>query len=135
MDFTVKTNGHTDIIDLTPEIAKIVKQSKIENGLALIFVAGSTAGLTIIEYEPGTVKDLKEFFEKIIPEKTGYAHDSTWENANGYSHLRASLLKPDLSVPVENGELVLGTWQQVVLIDFDSRPRERKIVFKITKSL
>jgi secondary thiamine-phosphate synthase enzyme len=134
MDFNIKTKGHTDIIDLTSEIAKIVKQSKIDDGLASIFVAGSTAGLMIIEYEPGTVKDLKNFFEKIIPEKAGYAHDSTWENSNGYAHLRASLLKPDLSVPVENGELILGTWQQIVLIDFDSRPRERKIVVKIIKS-
>jgi secondary thiamine-phosphate synthase enzyme len=121
------------VIDITDKVVEIVSQLKIKDGLALIFVVGSTAGLTTIEYEPNLVKDLKDFFEKILPEKAHYAHDSTWGDANGYAHIRASLLKPSLSVPVENGQLVLGTWQQIVLVDFDNRPRERKIVVKIVK--
>jgi len=133
MDFTIKTKGHNDVIDITDNVVEIVSQSKIKDGLALIFVVGSTAGLTTIEYEPNLVKDLKDFFEKILPENAHYAHDSTWGDANGYAHIRASLLKPNLSVPIENGQLVLGTWQQIVLVDFDNRPRERKIVVKIVK--
>ncbi|MGC9049005.1 MAG: secondary thiamine-phosphate synthase enzyme YjbQ [Patescibacteria group bacterium] len=131
MNFTIKTKGHTDIIDITDKVVEIVDQSKIKEGLALIFINGSTAGLTTIEYEPNLVKDLKDFFEKILPENAHYAHNSTWGEANGYAHLRASLLKPDLLVPIESGHLVLGSWQQIVLIDFDNKPRERRIIVKI----
>lgn len=135
MDFTIKTKGHNDVIDITEQVTEAVSQAKIKDGLALIFVVGSTAGLTTIEYEPNLVRDFKDFFEKILPEKTGYTHDTTWGDANGYAHLRASLLKPDLIVPIENGRLVLGTWQQIVLVDFDNRARERRIVVKVIESL
>ncbi len=120
MEFTIQTKGHNDIVDITEHVAKIVSKSKIKDGLAIIFVIGSTAGLTTIEYEPNLVKDFKNFFEKILPENSYYNHDTTWGEANGYAHLRASLLKPDLSVPIENGQLVLGTWQQIILVDFDN---------------
>lgn len=135
MEFIVKTNGHNDIINITKQVAEIVNKTKIKDGLALIFVVGSTAGLTTIEYEPNLIKDLKDFFEKILPENAQYAHDTTWGDANGYAHIRASLLKSDLSVPIQDGQLVLGTWQQIVLVDFDNRFRERKIVVKIVESV
>jgi len=122
------TEGNTDIINITDDVNKAVKESKVEEGVANVFVVGSTAGLTIIEYEPGLKKDLKAFFEKIIPENIKYHHEEKWHDDNGHSHIRASLLKPDLSFPVINNEPVLGTWQQIVLIDFDTRGREREII-------
>lgn len=134
MDFIVKTKGHNDVIDITNQVEQAVAKSKVKDGLVLVFVAGSTAGLTTIEYEQGLIKDIKNFFEKILPENAQYAHNAAWGDDNGYAHLRASLLKPSLSIPIENNRLVLGTWQQIVLIDFDNRPRERKISVKIIKS-
>lgn len=129
----LSTKGHTDIIDITDSVRKEVESSSVKEGVVNLFVVGSTAGLTTIEYEPGLVKhDLKEFFEKIAPYNADYKHHETWHDDNGASHVRASLLKPDLSVPVVDGSLILGTWQQIVLVDFDTRPRERKIVMQIT---
>ena len=129
----LSTGGHTDIIDITDSVRKEVESSSVKEGVVNLFVVGSTAGLTTIEYEPGLVEhDLKEFFEKIAPYNADYKHHGTWHDDNGASHVRASLLKPDLSVPVVDGSLVLGTWQQIVLVDFDTRPRERKIVMQIT---
>jgi len=126
-----KTAGFCDIIDLTPKIKKHVEQSKIRQGLVSLFVTGSTAGITTIEHEPGLVKDLKELVEKLIPSDRRYHHDARWGDDNGFSHLRASLFGPSLSVPVESGRLLLGTWQQVILLDFDNRPRTREIIVQV----
>jgi len=127
----LNTNGDGDVIDLTPEVAEDVKKSGIVNGLVCVHVPGSTGGITTIEYEPGLKKDLPEFFQKIIPRGVEYHHDATWGDGNGFSHLRAALVGPSLTVPISSGKLVLGTWQQIVLLDFDNRPRKRKIVVQI----
>jgi secondary thiamine-phosphate synthase enzyme len=127
----VRTKGFCDIHDITQEASQKLKQSGIHEGQATFFVAGSTAGFTTVEYEPGLVKDLQELFEKIIPQNQYYHHEEAWHDGNGFAHVRASLLKPSLTVPVVDGQMTLGTWQQVVLIDFDNRPRQRDIVFQV----
>jgi secondary thiamine-phosphate synthase enzyme len=129
--FSVTTKGHCDILDITPEVGKAVTQAGVTDGLATVFVVGSTAGVTTVEYEPGLVSDLKDAFERIAPQDAGYAHDSRWGDGNGYAHVRSSLLGCSLTVPVADGKLTLGTWQQIVLIDFDNRPRRRKIVVQV----
>lgn len=126
-----KTQGFTDIHDLTPEASEVIASGGIQSGQATFFVVGSTAGLTTVEYEPGLIKDLKKIFEKIAPEKEYYHHEETWHDGNGFSHVRASLLKPHLVVPVDHGKMTLGTWQQIILIDFDNGPREREVVLQI----
>ena len=133
MELIIQTKGHTDIIDITEKVRNLVKKSKVENGLAHLFVIGSTAAITTIEYEKGLLKDIRNILEKIAPEEIDYEHNKAWGDDNGYAHIRASLIKHDLSIPIENGELILGTWQQIVLIDFDNRPRTRKIILKIIK--
>ncbi len=127
----VKTQGFCDIHDLTQDARKRLAQSGVKEGQAHFFVVGSTAGLTTVEYEPGLIQDLKELFERLVPQKNYYHHEETWHDGNGFSHVRASLLKPSLSVPVVGGLLTLGTWQQVILVDFDNRPRNREIVLQI----
>ncbi|HXV28212.1 MAG TPA: secondary thiamine-phosphate synthase enzyme YjbQ [bacterium] len=130
-NIAVKTQGFCDIHDLTGEARKKLSQSGIRNGSATLFVQGSTAGLTTVEYEPGLIKDLKELFEKIAPQEQYYHHEETWHDGNGFSHVRASLLKPSLTIPVVEGKMTLGTWQQVVLIDFDNGPRDRNVAFQV----
>jgi len=125
------TKGNTDIVNITDDVNKAIKKSKIEEGIANVFVVGSTAGLTTIEYEPGLEKDLKAFFEKVIPRDIKYSHEERWHDDNGHSHIRASLLKPNLSVPVIDNKPALGTWQQIVLVDFDTRGREREIIVSV----
>jgi secondary thiamine-phosphate synthase enzyme len=124
---TEKTQGHCDVVDITAKVQREIQNEHFHNGLATLFVSGSTASLTTIEYEPGLIQDLKEFLEKLVPSDRRYHHDDRWGDDNGFSHLRASLLGPSLQVPVENGRLLLGTWQQIVLLDFDNRPRSREI--------
>ena len=126
-----KTEGYCDIIDITAKVQEQVQKEKIQRGLAALFVSGSTASLTTIEYEPGLIEDLKEFLEKFIPSNKKYHHDDRWGDNNGFSHLRASLLGPSLQVPIDNGQLLLGTWQQIVLLDFDNRPRRREILVQL----
>jgi secondary thiamine-phosphate synthase enzyme len=126
-----KTQGFCDIIDITPKVQQEVSNEKIARGLVSLFVSGSTASLTTVEYEPGLIKDLKEFFEKIIPSNRRYHHDDRWGDDNGFSHLRASLLGPSLQIPIDDGHLLLGTWQQIILLDFDNRPRTREIVLQV----
>ncbi|MCM8819182.1 MAG: secondary thiamine-phosphate synthase enzyme YjbQ [Candidatus Omnitrophica bacterium] len=128
---TINTKGNIDIIDITSDLEKIVKEENIVDGILFLSVIGSTAAITTIEYEPGLVKDLKETLEKIIPYKEDYEHNFTWQDYNAHSHLRSSFLKTNFFVSVTEGKLDLGTWQQVVLIDFDIRKRQRKIVVKI----
>jgi len=135
MKFSIKTRGFNDVIDITDRISEIVEKSKIKDGLCLISCPGSTAGLTTIEYDPNLLEDFKEFLEKIIPSDRAYRHDRTWGDKNAPSHIRSALIKPFLTVPIEDGKLVLGTWQQITFLDFDNRPRDREIFVKIMKSL
>lgn len=129
----VKTKGNSDIIDITPDLKEFIKNEKLKDGIVFLSVIGSTAALTTMEYEKGLVKDLKNAFEEILPYKDDYAHNFTWSDDNGHSHLRSSFIKTNLFVSVTEAKLDLGTWQQVVLIDFDTRARDRKIVVKIIK--
>ena len=134
MRFKVNTRGLNDIINITDQVSQAVAKLKVKEGVCLISCPGSTAGLTTIEYEPNLLADFKEFLEKLAPSNRAYKHDKTWGDKNAQSHIKSSLIKPFLSVPIENGELILGTWQQIVLVDFDTRPRTREILLKITKS-
>jgi len=129
--FEVKTKGNADILDITRSVEKAVKEAKIKNGIACVFVPGSTAGVTTIEYEPGLLKDLPEAFERIAPQNIEYAHHLTWGDYNGHSHVRSALLKTSFVVPFVNSELILGTWQQIALVDFDTRSRQRKVLVQI----
>jgi len=127
----LNTKGNTDIIDITQQVQGIVSNAKIKNGTATVFVQGSTGGLTTVEYESGLVQDLKAFFEKIAPKSGHYEHNMRWHDGNGYSHVRASFLGPSLAVPFVDKKLQLGTWQQIIFIDFDNRPRSRELIVQI----
>ena len=129
---SLKTSGNTDVIDITTQVLKKVTASGITEGQLLLFVPGSTASITTIEYESGVVQDLKEAVERLAPEGIFYRHDARWGDGNGYAHVRAALLGPSLTVPLMDGHLVLGAWQQIVLVDFDNRPRDRKILVHIS---
>jgi secondary thiamine-phosphate synthase enzyme len=124
---TETTAGFCDIIDITAQVREHLAHETIQHGLTTLFVSGSTAALTTIEHEPGLTQDLKELVEKWVPSDRRYHHDDRWGDDNGFSHLRASLFGPSLTIPIERGELCLGTWQQIVLLDFDNRPRTREI--------
>jgi secondary thiamine-phosphate synthase enzyme len=128
---TTNTKGFCDIIDITAEVQEQIEKERIRSGLLTLFVAGSTAALTTIENEPGLIQDLKEFVEKIIPSDRRYHHDDRWGDDNGFSHVRAALFGPSLAIPVTEGRPLLGTWQQIVLVDFDNRPRTREIVIQL----
>ena len=121
------TSGFCDIIDITAKVKAVIDRKRVQSGLATLWVAGSTAALTTIEYEPGLIQDLKDLLEKLIPSNQRYHHDGRWGDDNGFSHLRAALFGPSLALPIEEGRLLLGTWQQVILLDFDNRPRTREI--------
>ena len=128
---SVSTKGFCDIIDLTDHVDKVLKRSKIENGLVTVFCPGSTGAVTTIEYESGVIRDLQKAIEKIVPSDIPYEHDKRWGDGNGFSHVRAALMKPGLSIPLVSGRLILGTWQQIIFIDFDNRRRERNIFVHI----
>ena len=130
-EFTLSTKGFGDTHDITDRVARCVEESGLEAGTATVFVPGSTAGVTTIEFEPGAVEDLRAALERMAPEGIGYAHDARWGDGNGFSHVRAALLGPSLSVPFSEKRLSLGTWQQVVLLDFDNRPRNRRGVVQV----
>lgn len=127
----ISTRGFTDIIDITSQIQQMVSESAFREGQVLVFVSGSTAALTTVEFEPGLQKDLKELFEEWIPMDRRYHHNDTWHDGNGYAHVRASLLKPSLTIPFTDKHLCLGTWQQVIFLDFDNRSRSRNLVVQI----
>ncbi len=129
---TVKTTGQSDIIDITEMIRESVEASGIAEGQCLVFVGGSTAGITTMEYESGLVEDMKRVLAEIAPEDREYKHNERWHDGNGHSHIRASLIGPSIILPVSGGRIPLGTWQQVVLMEMDNRPRERKIMISIT---
>lgn len=134
MPFEVKTKGHYDFINITDQVTELVRQSNIKSGLANVFVKGSTCGLATMEYEEGLIKDLINVFEKIAPEGADYLHHQKWEDRNGAAHIKSVIIGTDLTMPVHNGELQLGTWQQIVLVDFDERPRTREIIVKIVEA-
>lgn len=127
----LSSKGQDDVIDITKQVSNIVKDSNIENGTVTIFVVGSTAAVTTIEYEPGLINDFPEMLSRIIPKNIEYEHDNTWHDGNGHSHVRASLVGPSLTVPIINGKLTLGTWQQIVLLEMDTRPRNRNLILQI----
>jgi secondary thiamine-phosphate synthase enzyme len=126
----LKTKGNADVIDLTAKVQKAVEESKVQSGIVTVSVIGSTGALTTCEFEPGLVADIKDIFNKLIP-AGHYNHDAAWGDGNGHSHLRSSLVGPSITVPFTNGELILGTWQQIIFIDFDNRSRDRRIVVQI----
>jgi secondary thiamine-phosphate synthase enzyme len=127
----LNTKGFGDTIDITKSIYNTIKNSNVENGLVTIFCPGSTGTITTIEYESGVIRDLQRVLEKIAPSDIRYEHDLRWGDGNGFSHVRAALMKPSLSVPLVNGKLTVGTWQQIVFIDFDNRDRTRKVIIQI----
>lgn len=128
----LRTRGFGDSHDLTPRLQEVVAESGVRDGHVLVFVPGATAGLTTIEYEPGALEDLGRVLEDLAPAEGEYEHNERWGDGNGFSHVRAALVHPDLMVPVADGELQLGTWQQVTLLDFDNRPRSRQVVIQIS---
>ena len=128
MSFT--TAGFNDMIDITPQVSHKLAEKGLKNGTVTLFVPGSTAGFTTIEYEPGLVQDFAEFMEKIIPSDAPYHHDARWGDGTGFSHVRSALIGPSLTIPFSNGQLTLGTWQQIVFVDFDNRARNRTIALQ-----
>jgi len=127
----IMSKSENDILDITDQVSKIVKESKVENGAVIVFVVGSTAAITTMEYEPGLQKDFPEMLSRLAPKGVEYAHDNTWHDGNGHSHVRASLIGPSLTIPIIDSRLTLGTWQQIVLVEMDTRPRERKIIIQV----
>ena len=127
----VQTKGHCDLIDITRQVAEQINESGVNNGTVTLFVAGSTAGLSTIEFESGLLSDFQDMWQRTVPQDITYRHDQRWGDGNGFSHVRASLLGASLVVPFIGKELTLGTWQQIILVDFDNRPRSREIVLQI----
>lgn len=127
----LQTRGHCDIQDITAQVNQALTRSGIKDGIVTVFVPGSTGGVTTIEFEPGLQADLRQMFDRLIPTNIVYKHDQRWGDGNGYAHIRASLLGPSLTVPVVNGRLTLGTWQQIIFVDFDNRPRSRHLIVQI----
>ena len=126
------TKGFNDIINITDAAREFITKNDLKEGQLLLFIDGSTAAITTVEYEPGLIKDLPEFFEKLAPMHQRYHHDDTWHDGNGYAHLRSALAGPSFTVPVVDGRLVLGTWQQIILLDVDNGPRQRSVVAQFT---
>jgi len=129
--FPLRTKGFSDTIDITGKVTRVIQHSGIKNGLVTVFCKGSTGSITTIEYESGVIKDLQKVLEKIVPSNIPYEHDKRWGDGNGFSHVRAALMKPSLTVPLIKQQLILGTWQQIVFMDFDNRNRQREIVVHI----
>ncbi|MFQ6122681.1 MAG: secondary thiamine-phosphate synthase enzyme YjbQ [Dehalococcoidales bacterium] len=128
---SLQSKGHCDIVDITPQVAQQLAGAEIINGTVTLFVTGSTAGISTIEYESGLLSDFPAMWDRIVPRNIHYDHDRAWGEGNGYSHVRASLLGASLVIPFNNKRLTLGTWQQIILVDFDNRPRSRQIIVQI----
>jgi secondary thiamine-phosphate synthase enzyme len=128
----IETTAETDVIDLTPHVREEIERSSLNNGAVTLFIPGSTAALTTIEYESGVIHDLKKAIERMAPDDMYYEHNERWGDGNGYSHVRAALIGPSLHIPLIDGKLTLGTWQQIVLLDFDNRPRQRQVVLQMS---
>jgi secondary thiamine-phosphate synthase enzyme len=131
LSINVKTTGNLDIINISPQIEALVARHADLSGFLLLFIPGSTAALTTIEYEQGVLQDLRQAIERIAPQDVPYEHDRRWGDGNGYAHVRAALLGPSLTIPLQAGRLLLGTWQQIVLCDFDNRPRLREVIVQL----
>jgi len=129
--FAVSSRGNSEIVDITEHVAAILAQRKLREGLATVFVSGSTASITTTEFEPGLRRDIPEALQRLAPQGAPYHHDDTWHDGNGHSHVRAALMGPSLTIPFSEGKLLLGTWQQIVLIDHDNRPRDRTIFVQL----
>jgi secondary thiamine-phosphate synthase enzyme len=129
---SLESQGNCDIIDITPEVRQQLSKAKVSDGTVTLFISGSTAGLTTIEFEPGLIADFKKMWERTVPQDIPYQHDRAWGDGNGHSHVRASLLGASLVIPFSDRRLALGTWQQIVVVDFDNRARSRQIVVQIT---
>jgi secondary thiamine-phosphate synthase enzyme len=129
---SISTKGNCDIVDITDKVSDLVVNNNFVEGNVLLFASGSTAGITTIEYEPGLLKDYPKFFERIAPVTINYEHDNTWHDGNGHSHVRAAIQGASLTIPFSKGRLHLGTWQQIIFIDFDNRSRKREITVQIT---
>ena len=128
---SLRTQGNADIHDITDQISNAIAKSGLASGTATVFCPSSTSGLTTIEYESGALNDLRRLFEEIVPQNREYAHNERWHDGNGHSHVRAALLGPSLTIPFVDGQLTLGTWQQVIYVDFDNRPRQRNLVVQL----
>ncbi|MCK4890853.1 MAG: secondary thiamine-phosphate synthase enzyme YjbQ [Candidatus Aminicenantes bacterium] len=128
----INTGGKNEIVDITGDVRSILKNSGVSAGSILVFVPGATGAVTTIEFEPGLVRDFPELMERLIPENITYLHNETWHDGNGHSHLRASLIGPSLTIPVIDAEPVLGTWQQIIFLEFDNKPHSRKIVVQVS---
>jgi secondary thiamine-phosphate synthase enzyme len=126
-----KSKGENDMIDITQETAALIREGNLKNGIITVFVAGSTAAVTTIEYEPGLKRDFPKMLSRIAPNDIEYEHDNTWHDGNGHSHVRASLVGPSLTIPFRDRSLMLGTWQQIVLVEMDTQPRQRSIIIQI----
>ena len=129
--FPIQTRGNTQILDITQQIKKQILDPSLSSGIAVVFIPGSTAGLTSIEYESGAIHDLEAAIERLAPKSIHYNHDARWGDGNGYAHVRAALLGASFTAPFRNKQLLLGTWQQIVLIDFDNRPRSREVIVQL----
>ena len=127
----IQSKGENDIIDLTDKISAKIKESQISSGIVTVFVTGATGALTTIEYEPGLLKDFPDMLSRIAPDELNYEHEEMWHDGNGSSHVKASLIGPSLTIPFSDGNLLLGTWQQIVFVELDTRRRERNIVLQI----
>lgn len=127
----VSTKGHSEVVDLTGNVRSVLSRSGLKNGNVTVFVAGSTASITTTEFEPGLRRDIPDALERFAPENQRYAHDETWHDGNGFSHVRSALMGPSITVPFSNGSMLLGTWQQIVLVDHDNRSRKREIVVQL----
>lgn len=127
----LSTSGNTDILDITQKVGECISSSTLKDGLVTVFCPSSTSGVTTIEYEPGVLHDLKRIFNEIAPNDLTYQHDEAWHDGNGHSHIRSALLKTSLTIPFVDQRMTLGTWQQIVYIDFDTRPRKREIIVQI----
>jgi len=130
-EINIETKGEVDIVDITEDVQNLVKKSKIKNGMVCVFVPGSTGSVTTIEYEPGLMKDLPRALQKIAPKGEHYDHHETWHDDNGHSHVRASLMGPSITIPIKNGNLIHGAWQQIVFVELDTSPRTRDISVQI----
>lgn len=130
-DFDIQTKGENHIIDITKHVASIIQSSKMQSGIACIFVSGSTGTITTIEYEPGLLSDMPEALERLAPKDIRYEHHERWQDGNGHSHVRASIMGPGITIPFRSGQMLLGTWQQIVFIELDVKPRNRQIRVQI----
>ena len=127
----IETRGENDMINITGQTSKALEESKLQDGIVTVFISGSTAAITTIEYEPGLKQDFPRMLSRIVPTNIEYQHDNTWHDGNGHSHIKASLIGPSMTIPFKDGNLMLGTWQQIVLLETDIRPRQRKIILQI----